>query len=865
MKRKRRALRAEIAELKINESLARHALRFEALAEQQHWIASLEKQVLDLEAELLELESHAEQGKKQWGVGGGTPTTLSNQAIAELREAARDLQASRREARQLHEQVTASDEQAAAARQRIDEALGGKTEQGLTEALAEAGQLVAELRKRSQLDERIGQLTARESELEEQSHDHLERQMLPTWVLAGLGSLFVIGCALVLLFLVGLVLPGSLGDSLNWMVGLFGVAAAATAGLTKFVMERGAEGRVDRCHQQLSLLSQQIEQAKTERDELDARLPKGGGPLTVRLQAAEKSLAELEELLPLETERDSATGGAANSRAEAEAMRNRCRQARKRWLRLLDEHELPSDLSPKQLKAFARGRRHVAGIDGTLTDKKSELGRRRVEYESLAARITQLVAQAGIKPRSARPLEQLQQCLTELAEHQSLVKQRSEIARRGARLRKRYRLALSRRNKLRQQRLLLLRSAGTLDPVEFRQRAARQADLARMRSEHAQLDRDIAAAFSGADEQQLEAWLTGSDDLSLLESQGNEARRAVAARLAEAGERRGELKYQLKLLADDRQLAEKQIELDVVDERLADALKRWRVLATCNLLLAAVREYYEREHQPQALREASGYLKRLTGGRYTRVWTPLGEQSLRVEDRAGHNLSVEVLSSGTREQLLLALRLALVSSHARRGVELPLVLDDVLVNFDVARARAAALVLRDFARHGHQVLVFTCHEHIARLFRKLKAEVRRLPDRTQDHSAIEDEQVQDEPEPAVAEEVEEVEEEPVEVSEPAPEPEIEPVATEAESESPPPVVKRTAALALPAPEPPVPSPPKPAPPVRRPRRRVVQRMERVRWSAEEFDGELADRVRRDIWIEEDADEEVDAVDDSQAA
>ncbi len=87
VKRRRRELRAETAALKINASLSRHALRFEALAEQQHWIAAIEKQVLDLETELLELESSAEEGKKQWGVGGG-PASLSKQAIAELRDAA---------------------------------------------------------------------------------------------------------------------------------------------------------------------------------------------------------------------------------------------------------------------------------------------------------------------------------------------------------------------------------------------------------------------------------------------------------------------------------------------------------------------------------------------------------------------------------------------------------------------------------------------------------------------------------------------------------------------------------------------------------------------------------------------------------
>ena len=128
------------------------------------------------------------------------------------------------------------------------------------------------------------------------------------------------------------------------------------------------------------------------------------------------------------------------------------------------------------------------------------------------------------------------------------------------------------------------------------------------------------------------------------------------------------------------------------------------------------------------MQEASGYLDRLTQGRYRRVWTPLGEHVLRVDDAEGRPLPVEALSRGTREQLFLSLRLALASSYARRGAPLPLVLDDVLVNFDAERAKAAAAVLRDFAAAGHQLLVFTCHEHILKLFKSLKVPVSRLPD-----------------------------------------------------------------------------------------------------------------------------------------
>src|SRR5690606_23801566 len=48
------------------------------------------------------------------------------------------------------------------------------------------------------------------------------------------------------------------------------------------------------------------------------------------------------------------------------------------------------------------------------------------------------------------------------------------------------------------------------------------------------------------------------------------------------------------------------------------------------------------------------------------------------------------------------------------------------VNFDVERARAAAEVLEEFGAQGHQLFVFTCHEHLAALFQDLDVPVRQL-------------------------------------------------------------------------------------------------------------------------------------------
>jgi uncharacterized protein YhaN len=54
---------------------------------------------------------------------------------------------------------------------------------------------------------------------------------------------------------------------------------------------------------------------------------------------------------------------------------------------------------------------------------------------------------------------------------------------------------------------------------------------------------------------------------------------------------------------------------------------------------------------------------------------------------------------------------------------LPLIMDDVLVNFDPERARAVAQELARFSTQ-HQVLIFTCHPETAQLFAEVAPETR---------------------------------------------------------------------------------------------------------------------------------------------
>jgi uncharacterized protein YhaN len=74
------------------------------------------------------------------------------------------------------------------------------------------------------------------------------------------------------------------------------------------------------------------------------------------------------------------------------------------------------------------------------------------------------------------------------------------------------------------------------------------------------------------------------------------------------------------------------------------------------------------------------------------------------------------MSDGTADQLYLALRLASVDEYLGRSHVLPFVADDLLINFDDARAAAGFKVLAELGR-STQILFFTHHQHLVDIAR----------------------------------------------------------------------------------------------------------------------------------------------------
>ena len=136
------------------------------------------------------------------------------------------------------------------------------------------------------------------------------------------------------------------------------------------------------------------------------------------------------------------------------------------------------------------------------------------------------------------------------------------------------------------------------------------------------------------------------------------------------------------------------------------------------VLAYAIREAdrrFREEHQPDVIRRASGYLGTITADRYDRIMVDdSGEFHVRgsFDNGTVSTVAAVSLSTGAREQLYLAMRLAIMSHLDHDRERLPVFIDEALVNWDAARRTRGFQLLRELSQ-TRQVFVMTCHERWA--------------------------------------------------------------------------------------------------------------------------------------------------------
>ncbi|QVW35327.1 AAA family ATPase [Geobacter sulfurreducens] len=170
-----------------------------------------------------------------------------------------------------------------------------------------------------------------------------------------------------------------------------------------------------------------------------------------------------------------------------------------------------------------------------------------------------------------------------------------------------------------------------------------------------------------------------------------------AAELAEASQ---------QALAKIRRLTERYIRVKLATKILREEIERYRA-----------------ENQDPVLKIASRYFSELTLGSLVGLRTDIDDHGQPVLIGVRPNgawLHVGGMSSGTRDQLYLALRLATLEWRMQSAEPMPFIVDDILINFDDKRSIATLRALADLAEKT-QVILFTHHNQVFEAARALNS------------------------------------------------------------------------------------------------------------------------------------------------
>ncbi len=189
---------------------------------------------------------------------------------------------------------------------------------------------------------------------------------------------------------------------------------------------------------------------------------------------------------------------------------------------------------------------------------------------------------------------------------------------------------------------------------------------------------------------------------------------ALASRTVQAGQRQlDQLRQQRAMLVGQTGVMGDPM---VLQSEMLDQTQRLQALIMQDEALALAIEIMEQADRdlrsrfsPQLASRAAELFSRLTGGNYDQVTLArdLTAKAKRTQDAVSQEEGY--LSQGARDQLYLALRLALCQLVLTGEEACPIVLDDALVTFDTERMAAALALLKEMAE-TRQILLFTCQE-----------------------------------------------------------------------------------------------------------------------------------------------------------
>ena len=237
----------------------------------------------------------------------------------------------------------------------------------------------------------------------------------------------------------------------------------------------------------------------------------------------------------------------------------------------------------------------------------------------------------------------------------------------------------------------------------------------KLEQERIDLDREVIRLERRLDNEETLRRLAAEQQHSALaamrESTDNQAaqRDPLNRRIAEIQTRHADT-------LDRRELERLGAQLEVARDQLEAERERHLLAAAGQFMVREVAAAHRAEQEPAMLSAADQWLGQFTGHRYRLEFD--GGLFEAVDTQSGARQAITSLSTGTRAQLMLALRLAWIEQLETRSEPLPLFMDEVLTTTDPDRYRAIVRAAGELVGSGRQIFYLTAQSDDAEAWRE---------------------------------------------------------------------------------------------------------------------------------------------------
>lgn len=183
--------------------------------------------------------------------------------------------------------------------------------------------------------------------------------------------------------------------------------------------------------------------------------------------------------------------------------------------------------------------------------------------------------------------------------------------------------------------------------------------------------------------------------------------RAIEHRATAMDQEIGSIKQRVRSAENSTHVAKSLLAIDEARTKLLDKRHEQMRNAIGALVLNEIRAETRDANLPQVAKRARDLFVTFTQGAYELRPVPGKEPKFAAKETgSGHEKTLDELSSGTRLQLLMAVRLAFME-HQEAEWQLPLIFDETLANADDDRADALIDATLEIVAGGRQVFYFT--------------------------------------------------------------------------------------------------------------------------------------------------------------